>query len=86
MVLVEVALYRTHLNPTTGLSQQPLRPIDPLRVAQKLVGFWLTIGALAAAYCLLPPYATDFFAPFRAAALWCLPALVVFSPFYIALD
>ena len=55
------------------------------RVTQKLVGFWLTIGALAAAYCLLPPYATDFFAPFREAALWCLPALVVFSPFYIAL-
>ena len=85
MALVEVAVYRTHLNPTTGLSQQPLRPIDPLRMAQKLVGFWLTIGALAAAYCLLPSYATDFFAPFREAALWCLPALVVFSPFYIAL-
>ena len=29
-------------------------PLDPLRVIQKLVGFWLTIGALAILY-LLPP-------------------------------
>lgn len=85
MVLVEVVIYRTHLNPTTGLCRQAVRPIDFPRAAQKLVGFWLTIGALAAAYGLLPPLATEYFAPFRAAALWCLPALVVFSPFYIAL-
>ena len=85
MILVEVAVYRTHLNPTTGLSWRALRPIDLRRSAQKLIGFWLTIGALAGAYCLLPPLATEFFAPFRAAALWGLPALAIFSPIYIAL-
>ena len=81
MILVDVAIYQTHLNPTTGLTRATLRPVDPLRLAQKLVGFWLTIAALAAAYCLLPPLAGDSFASFRSAALWCPPALSVFSPF-----
>jgi hypothetical protein len=84
MLGIDVLVYRVHQNPTTGLAQRPLRPLDPLRVVQKLVGFWLTIGALAILYWLLPEYAGDFDVPFREAALWCLPALVVASPFYIA--
>jgi protein-S-isoprenylcysteine O-methyltransferase Ste14 len=63
---------------------RPLRPFDLVRVGQKLLGFWLTIGALAAAYALLPVYAETSFTPFREAALACLPALLVVSPFYIA--
>lgn len=84
MLLVDTVAYRAWSRPTTGLAAQPLRPLDPVRVAQKLAGFWLTIGALAAGYALLPPYAAAFFAPFRATALWSLPFLVVASPFYIA--
>ena len=84
MLFVDLGLYRAHRNPTTGLARQPLRPLDPRRLVQKLAGFWLTIGALAAAYWLLPVYADDFFVPFKQAALWCLPAVVVISPFYIA--
>lgn len=67
-----------------GLQSEALRDLDLLRVGQKLAGFWLTIGALAAAYSLLPVYAAASFEPFRQAALGCLPALIVIAPFYIA--
>jgi protein-S-isoprenylcysteine O-methyltransferase Ste14 len=84
MVAVDIGIYGTPRNATTGLALAPLRRFDPMRFAQKLIGFWLTIGALALAYALLPVYAAAFFAPFRMAALWCLPALVVIAPVYIA--
>jgi protein-S-isoprenylcysteine O-methyltransferase Ste14 len=67
-----------------GLKNQALRDLNPVRVGQKLAGFWLMIGALAAAYGLLPVYAAASFTPFKDAALACLPALVVIAPFYIA--
>lgn len=84
MLLVDGLAYRTGGRPTTGLAHQALRPLDFRRLALKLAGFWLTIGILAAAYTVLPPYAAAFFAPSRAVALWCLPMLAVVSPFYIA--
>ncbi|HWB43889.1 MAG TPA: isoprenylcysteine carboxylmethyltransferase family protein [Hyphomicrobiaceae bacterium] len=84
MLAVDLGIYRSHLNPGTGLSQPPLRPLDPVRVTQKLVGFWVTVGVIAFAYWLLPEYARDAYAPFKQAALWCLPALVALSPFYVA--
>jgi protein-S-isoprenylcysteine O-methyltransferase Ste14 len=84
MLIVEIGIYRSHLNPTTGLSGQPLRPFDPVRVTQKLIGFWVTIGLIAVGYGLFPEYARDLYQPFKEAALWCLPALIVLSPFYIA--
>lgn len=84
MLFVEIGIYRSHLNPTTGLSGQPLRSFDPVRVTQKLIGFWVTIGAIAGLYVLLPEYTRELYQPFREAALWCLPALIVLSPFYIA--
>lgn len=84
MILVDVAVYRTYLNPTTGLAQAPLRPFDPWRFAQKLVGLSATISVVALAYASLPEYAGDYYRPFKQAALWCLPALIVFSPLYVA--
>ena len=54
MLLVDLGLYRVHHNPTTGLALRPLRSLDPLRVARKLVGLWLTLGAIAAAYWRSP--------------------------------
>ena len=83
MLAVELGIHRTHLNPTTGLALQPLRPFDAVRVACKLVAFWITIGCIGFAYWLLPEYARDLYAPFKQAALHCLPALLILSPFYI---
>jgi protein-S-isoprenylcysteine O-methyltransferase Ste14 len=83
MIATEVGYYRTHLSPTTGLAPAPARPLAPVRIAQKLVGFWLTCGAVAAAYAVLPEYAGEFYRPFKEAALWCLPGLAAASPFYI---
>jgi hypothetical protein len=84
MVAVDVLVYRTYRNPTTGLSREPLRPLDPLRLFHKLMGFWLTIGVIAAAYAVIPEYAGAFYQPFKDAALRCLPMLLVASPFYVA--
>ncbi|HVZ13820.1 MAG TPA: isoprenylcysteine carboxylmethyltransferase family protein [Bauldia sp.] len=67
-----------------GLDGRPVRPLDVVRVGQKLVGFGLTAGGLAAAYALLPVYADASYMPFKEAALASLPALLVIAPFYIA--
>lgn len=83
MIAVEMGRYRSHLNPTTGLALTPLRPLAPLRVLQKLMGFWLTCCAVAAAYAVIPEYAGAFYNPFKSAALWSLPAVAVAAPFYI---
>ncbi|HEX4297997.1 MAG TPA: isoprenylcysteine carboxylmethyltransferase family protein [Devosia sp.] len=83
MIATDAATHRLRGVPW-GLDAQALRPPNLLRVGQKLVGFWLTIGALAAGYWLLPVYADPAFDAFRDAAFGCLPALVVVAPFYIA--
>ena len=83
MMVVDAAVHRLR-GEAWGLGSAPLRPLDLVRVGQKLVGFWLTMAALTAAYALLPVYTDASFAPFKAAALACLPALVIVSPFYIA--
>lgn len=84
MVAVDLGVYRTARNPTTGLTDVPLRAFDAVRCCQKLVGFWLTIGALAVIYATLVEYAAPFYASFKSAAFWCLPGLAVVSPFYVA--
>jgi hypothetical protein len=84
MMLVDALLYHTWLSPTTGLTQAALRPLDAQRVALKLSGLWISIGALAVAYALPAEYSGELYASFKSAALWCLPGLAVASPFYIA--
>src|SRR5262245_12403689 len=44
MVAVDLLIYRVHLNPTTELALEPIRPVNLRRLMQKLAGFWLTIG------------------------------------------
>lgn len=83
MVAVDLLVYRVQRDAGRGM-RAPARSADPLRVARKLVGFWLTIGIVAALYALIPEYGNSFYAPFKAAALLVLPGLVVVSPFYIA--
>jgi len=84
MIGVDLLVYRVQRNAGREMTRQPQRRLDLLRVAQKLVGFWLTIGMIAALYVLIPEYKSPFYAPFKDAALLLLPALLVVSPFYIA--
>ncbi|HWA47613.1 MAG TPA: isoprenylcysteine carboxylmethyltransferase family protein [Dongiaceae bacterium] len=84
MIAVDLLVYRVQRNPGREMSRRPQRNLDTLRVAQKLVGFWLTIGTIAALYALIPEYKDPFYTPFKDAALLLLPALLVVSPFYIA--
>ncbi|WP_162913940.1 methyltransferase family protein [Taklimakanibacter lacteus] len=84
MLAMDIFVYRVQLNPTTELAQQPVRPLNWLRLFQKLAGFWITIGVIAALYALIPEYANAFYRPFKDAALYLLPGVVVASPFYIA--
>ncbi|HVY98413.1 MAG TPA: isoprenylcysteine carboxylmethyltransferase family protein [Dongiaceae bacterium] len=84
MIGVDLLVYRVHRNAGREMTRQPKRGLDLLRVGQKLVGFWLTIGIIAALYALIPEYQDAFYAPFKDAARMLLPALLVASPFYIA--
>ena len=84
MLTVDLLVYRVDRNVTRELSDTPLRPLDPRRIAIKLVSFWLTLGMIAAAYALLPIYRDSFYAPFRLGGVLVLPALAVASPLYIA--
>jgi hypothetical protein len=84
MVAVDLLVYLVQLNPTTELTDQPIRPLNLPRLFQKLVGFWLTLGVIAALYALLPEYGNAFYQPFKDAVLYLLPGVIVASPFYIA--
>jgi hypothetical protein len=84
MIGIDLLVYRVQRNAGREMTRQPQRNLDLLRVAQKLLGFGLTIGIIAALYALIPEYKNPFYAPFIDAALFLLPALLVVSPFYIA--
>jgi protein-S-isoprenylcysteine O-methyltransferase Ste14 len=84
MIAVDLLVYRVQGNAGREMTRQPQRGLDLFRVVRKLVGFWLTIGIIAALYALIPEYKNAFYAPFKEAALLLLPALLVVSPFYIA--
>src|SRR4051812_15836510 len=76
MIAVDLLLYRVQRNAGREMTREPKRDLDLLRVGQKLVGFWATIGAIAALYALIPEYQNPFYTPFQDAALLLLPALV----------
>src|SRR3569833_552743 len=84
MIGVDLLVYRVQQDAGREMTRQPQRNLDLLRVGQKLVGFWATIGITAALYALIPEYQNAFYAPFKSAALLLLPAVLVVSPFYIA--
>lgn len=84
MIVVEIAFYATHRNAETGLALAPLRPLDWRRVGCKIVGLWLSCGLAAAPYWVIPEFANEFFRPFRDAALFVLPGLLLVSPVYVA--
>jgi hypothetical protein len=84
MIAVDAIIFRTWRNSSTGLAGEPIRRFQFDRFLRKLIGFWLTLGALAFLYWLLPEYAQDFYQPFFTAARFSLPILIVAAPFYIA--
>ena len=84
MIGVDLIVYRVQRHAGREMAGQPQRSLDLLRVGRKLVGFWLTIGIIAAAYAVIPEYKNAFYDPFKQAALLLLPALLVVAPFYIA--
>lgn len=83
MVAIEVLVRKVHQAPTSGLAARPVNPLNLARIGQKLVGFWLTLCVIAAAYWLMPEYAGDYYEPFRQAVVFVLPGLVILSPIYI---
>ena len=84
MIIAETALFRTHANPSTGLSLMPLRPFSAERTFRKLIGFVATLSTIGAAYWLLFEYQGDFYDPYWAALRLCIPWILLLSPFYIA--
>ncbi len=85
MVLVEVGVNKVHRLPSTGLATRPVNDFSLMRVLQKLVAFWTIVAFLVVVYFwLVPVYSSDFYDPFKQAALMVLPFLAVVSPFYVA--
>jgi hypothetical protein len=84
MIAVDLLVYKVQRNAGREMTRAPQRRRDVLRVGQKLVGFWATIGIIAVLYGLIPEYQNAFYTPFKEAALLLLPPVLVLSPFYIA--
>lgn len=84
MIVVEIGWNRVHRLPSTGLAPRPVNDWAVKRVLQKLVAFWVIVLVLVAVYFwLVPEYASDFYLPFKQAALFVLPWLLLVSPFYV---
>ncbi len=84
MNVVDLAVYRTWANPSAGMALRAVNPWSVERIFSKLVGFWATIGVLAAAYLTFPEYHGAFYVEPLAAARLTLPWLLLMSPFYVA--
>jgi protein-S-isoprenylcysteine O-methyltransferase Ste14 len=84
MIAVDLVWFRTSRNPESGLAHAAVNAWSANRIVRKLIGFAATLGALAAAYAVLPEYAGSFYDPVRQAAWICLPFLLLSAPFYIA--
>jgi protein-S-isoprenylcysteine O-methyltransferase Ste14 len=85
MVLIEILWNRVHRLPSTGLAPKPVNRPAVRRVLEKLVAFWVIVLAMMIVYFwLIPEYGRDFYLPFKQAALFVLPWLLLVSPFYVA--
>ncbi|MEJ0011696.1 MAG: isoprenylcysteine carboxylmethyltransferase family protein [Bauldia sp.] len=84
MILVDLALFRTSANPSAGMALRPANAWNVERIVSKLIGFWATLGAVAAAYLVFPEYHGNFYAEASAAVRLMLPWLALISPVYVA--
>lgn len=83
MIIVEIAVFRSYLNATTGLSASPLRPFSLERTITKLTGFLATLVAIGIIYWLLPEYHRGFYKPYWAALRLAIPWVLALAPFYV---
>jgi len=85
MAVWSLAVLKVHRQPSTGLLPVPaaLDKSARGRVWRKWLGLMLTYAVLALIYWMLPIYRNAFYKPFFVAIHDLLPALVVFSWFYI---
>ena len=84
MIAVEIFAARGRGPHAPLIMQAAVRPLDAARMARKLTGLAVTIGAIAAAYWLLAEYRGDFYVPFFAAVGACAPLFLIAAPWYLA--
>lgn len=82
MALTDIAVFRVHRRPTTGLDWSGFRP-DVVRIGLKLLGLAGCLFVLACAFFLFPEYRGSFYLPLQQAILWCWPAAAAFAVCYI---
>ena len=86
IAILEMLVLAVHRRASTGLDfAAPQRP-DPQRLFVKLVGFYATVLAVAAAYWLLPEYGHDYYASFWEAASEWWPVLALAVPYFAVID
>lgn len=79
MVIVEIAVHG--LLSRNGLLAP--RPSNWPRVLKKLIGLWITLGVIFAAYWLIPVYSDEYYRPFWNALYVVGPLLILLSPIYV---
>lgn len=85
MIIIETALFRTHCNPSTGLTSTPNRPFSLERTVRKVTGLYATFSVIAAGYWFFPVYRRPLFDNFWPAIELVIPCVILAAPIYIAL-
>ncbi|HSF96329.1 MAG TPA: hypothetical protein VLA52_14985 [Thermohalobaculum sp.] len=87
IMLLDFLILRVHRRASTGLQWDRGGQVDLARVAVKLIGWAVTIGAIGAIYWALPEYHRDFYAPFWLLLRTCGPYLAIAAvPYFIIVD
>lgn len=84
MIIIETALFRTHCNPSTGLTSSPNRPFSLERTIRKVTGLYATFSVIAAGYWFFPVYRRPVFDNFWPAIELVMPCVILAAPIYIA--
>jgi protein-S-isoprenylcysteine O-methyltransferase Ste14 len=85
MIFIETALFRTHHNPSTGLTSAPSRPFSLERTIRKVTALYATFSVIAAGYWFFPIYRRPLFDNFWPAIELVMPCVILAAPIYIAL-
>jgi isoprenylcysteine carboxyl methyltransferase (ICMT) family protein YpbQ len=85
MIVIETALFRTHHNPSTGLTSTPSHPFSLERTVRKVTALYVTFSVIAAGYWFFPIYRRPLFDNFWPAIELVMPCVILAAPIYIAL-
>ena len=86
MIVADLLVHRVHRRPSTGLGDQ-VGPLDPRRIAVKLVGLYGTFALLALAYHVIPEYEQKRYDAFWAVIGMVLPTLAIGAvPYFVWID